>query len=277
MQMIKATKTQILKTLDRLGYRVLTRAAHEELMMVAADRAAPTPTGRPQLPTLEPGVGDIPPGESDFGRFFSAVREGCELPAPRLLAIYSAVQYIVRAQVPGDFVDCGLGATQTLRAIAAALLHFGQSTQRRLVILDTTADPLHRAETELAPWGVYLDLLSPPYPKPRHATSEPTPPEILSLGYPERLISVRRYPRDPIVQDDPVAFAGLLSETYESNRLAVAAILPRISRGGVIALEGKAFPRMRGGMEGLLRELGQDLFLVPVDANYRMGIIGKNG
>ena len=190
----------------------------------------------------------------------------------RLLALYSAVRYLTDIGIVGDVVDCGYGATATLVALATAFRHFGD-VSRRLILFDTTADPLHRADTELELWGTDRDLLSASVSSPRRQKPEPAPPAITATGYPSENVSVSRYPREPIAPSGPVAFLGLTSETYESNRAAIASFFPLLCRGGVVAVEGDALDTTRLDAVGdFLRSKGISLFFVQVARNYRIGV-----
>src|SRR5262249_6371317 len=150
--------------------------------------------------------------------------------------------------------------------------HLGDKS-RRLVLFDTTADPLHRPELKLELWGTDRDLLSPTSRPTRSRMLEPTPPEIAATGYPGDKISVRRYPREDIAQSDPVAFLTITSHTYESHRTAIATFIPRLARGGIIAVERDPYDASgRDGVDDFLCNERLNLLLVPVEANYRIGV-----
>src|SRR5262249_17522914 len=146
-------------------------------------------------------------------------------------------------------------------------------TGRRLVLFDTTADPLHRPDLKLELWGTDWDPLSP---RPRPARSkapEPVPSEIAASGYPEESISIRRYPREEIAQYDPVAFLTITSHTYESHRTAIATFIPRVVRSGIIAVERDPYDASgHDGVEEFLNKECLNLLLVPVEPHYRIGV-----
>jgi len=190
-----------------------------------------------------------------------------EMAPPRLLALYRVVQYLARAGIPGEIVDCGHGATATLAAIAAASTHCGE-TSRRLVLFDASADPLHRAETELELWGTARELIADVQVVRSHKP-EPPPAELTATGYPPDRIVVRRYPREPITQSEPVAFLGLTSEAYPANQWAIATFLPKVSPGGVIAVEGNS---PRDAVAQFLAHAGLNLLFVQVAADYRVAV-----
>src|SRR5262245_30523280 len=138
----------------------------------------------------------------------------------------------------------------------------------RLVLFDASADPLHRAETELELWGTARDLIAD-VPDARPHKPEPPPAELAATFYPSDRIVVRRYPREPIAQSEPVAFLGLTSETYPANQQAIATFLPKVSPRGVIAVEGN---RSADAVAQFLARSGVNLLFMQVTADYRVAV-----
>jgi hypothetical protein len=273
--MIKSAKRGILQLFDSLGYRVM-RARDYERLAASAGQPVPAPALAPEpTPTLAPKPAPAPAPAADATPAAPAVPEPpvAQAPAvpatfnapsfspilqrlltpwnfslPRLQALCAAAKYITENEIEGDFVDCGWGDPTTLLALAASLLHLNH-TDRRLVLFDSTASPLNRAETDLAPWGTEHDLLRQP-PARQPPVPEAPPAELLSIGYPAERIAVRRYPREPIAYAAPVALLCVTSETYDANRKAFDVFYSRLSRGGILAVED-----IPGGHKGALAQL----------------------
>ena len=51
-------------------------------------------------------------------------------------SLYKAVQYVVKNQIPGDFVECGVWRGGSIILMALALAHFGD-TDRKIFLYDT--------------------------------------------------------------------------------------------------------------------------------------------
>jgi hypothetical protein len=255
--MIKLAKQWVLRSLSEAGYHLLKKVDYDALVAAASSRnaqgpisiaATPAPHSAGAVEVLQGAVGLIKP--------------------PPLCALaFTTARHLVDASIEGAVVDCGIGEARTLATLAVALLRLGD-TSRRLVLFDTTADPLHRAETELALWGTENDLISNSRWGPKICTGEPAPTELAATGYPIENIEIRRYPREPIAQSEPVAFLGLTAESYEANQEAIATFVPRVSRGGVIAVGGVG-TRPDVVDEYLARE-GLHLFFVDVGEKYRL-------
>ena len=275
--MINLAKQWVLRSFDRAGYRLLKKPDHEALLVAAAaPHNTPAPAKAPIAPaSAAPGhpsaidlTGALASCDASLTAFLTDAEDRYRLAPPRAFALYRIVQYLAHAGIAGEVVDCGYGATATLAAIAAALVQCGD-TSRQLVLFDSSADPLHRAETELELWGTARDLIAGTPAWSRSRQVEPLPDALTETGYPADRIAVRRYPREPIAQAEPVAFLGLASESYPANRKAIATFLPKVSSGGVIGVEGNS--RRDAVAEFVVRDRVHLLF-VQVAVDYRIAI-----
>jgi hypothetical protein len=102
---------------------------------------------------------------------------------------------------------------------------------------------------------------------------ETAPPELVATGYPVEKFSIRRYPREPITQLEPVALLGLTSASYQANRTAIATFFPQVVSRGVVAVEPDPLERAgRNAVDAFLRDAGLNMLFLHVAANYRIGI-----
>src|SRR5262245_64750844 len=63
----------------------------------------------------------------------------------RLQSLIQAVKYLVRCDVPGDFVECGVWKGGSVMAMALTLLRIGRQ-ERALRVFDTFAGMLQQRE-----------------------------------------------------------------------------------------------------------------------------------
>jgi hypothetical protein len=119
--------------------------------------------------------------DADLASFLDRVKGICDLPPLRAVALYSIADYIARASVKGEVVDCGYGRTATLVAMAAAFVQIGD-TSRGLVLFDTSADPVHRPELEFELWGTDRDPLSTTRNWRKSQKIETAPPELAAAS-----------------------------------------------------------------------------------------------
>jgi hypothetical protein len=259
----------------------------------AAEVATPVDAGPTPVPSSPepPPVPPLPPSpvkefapdptlHADVERAFTSLKQNLTLPLNQALAISCAVRHLVRARVPGDIVDCGEGVPEVLALVAASLVAVGE-TSRRLVLFDITSDFRHRPEADVPLWGTDYDLTSVQRPPPR-PKERVLPDALAASGYPADQIFVVRYPVDTIDLTRPIAFLGLSAETYEANRAAVRTLAPRVSIGGVIAVEGNEHtPRAAipgcvqhhlDAVAEFLKARGGDLPFWQVTDEYRLAV-----
>jgi len=283
--MINPAKRIILQGLNKAGYRLLKRQEYERLLATVAEVQQATQARQPDISPSPAFMPASPPasslemvefaqflGGANLASFLDRVKGICDLSPLRAVALYSIADYIARADVKGEVVDCGYGRTATLVAMAAALVQIGD-TSRRLVLFDTSADPVHRPELEFELWGTDRDPLSTTRSWRRSQKVETAPPELMATDYPTEKFSIRRYPRESITQLEPVAFLGLTSASYESNRTAIATFFPQIVSRGVVAVEPDPLERAgRSAVGSFLRDSGVNMLFLHVAANYHVGV-----
>lgn len=239
-------KRAILQLLQSHGYVLVKQADYARMAARAAiSGAEPLPGSEPP----EPESSAPPPPEfaSDAAQaleiegFLKRAQNviGGRVPA-HATAVFIAARHLVRNRVPGDVLDCGDGAVTNLALMATALTILGD-TSRPLTMFDVSADAQHRPDSDLPLWGIDTSDLSDARSAEfaRHIDpATPLPKELVAAGYPRENIRVAHYPINVIDPSRPIAYLGLIADSYDSNRAAVRALLPAVSPGGIIAVEG---------------------------------------
>ena len=157
-----------------------------------------------------------------------------------------AVKLIIDTQIVGDIVDCGSGDARNLEILAAALVGLGD-VSRRLILLDTTVDPAHRAGSVLPLWGSRGDQLwreATVAMKSSEVTSEPLPAMLLASGYPLTRITVVRDVSDRQIKrclPDKIAMLILTGDTYKANVVTQERLMPSVSGNGIIVVARNPF------------------------------------
>lgn len=250
--MARAIATPIKKAIVRLlqshGY-VLLRQTQYAKIVAQANAAAKVLPSTPIMQPVQPPQDTLLPPEfhldssqdREVERFLTRARTVISGSLPdHAGAIFVTAHYLVQNRVPGDVIDCGDGATPNLALIATALVMLGDAN-RRLVMFDVSGDASHRPDLELPLWGMdTADLIDGNAAQLARGTktARTLPSEFVATGYPPENISVVRYPIDGLDLSRPVAYLGLVTDTYDSNRAAIRALVPRVSSCGVVAVEG---------------------------------------
>lgn len=295
--MTNGLKRFVLRKLEERGYVLLKKHDYADLSARAHASAAAAPPSPPAQQPPAPAPSPSPPASPPPPEFGDFVGPGLREDSQRFLeraqaivgqlpghaaAVHAAMRYVTKAGIPGDIIDCGEGTPTTLALAAAALAGLG-NTRHRLVLFDVTADPRHRPLDELPLWGSDRDpfLGKANGTGANRARKRAVPAQLLASGYPADNIEVARYPDDTIDLTRPIAYLSLTSETYEANRAAIRALVPRVSAGGIIAVEGNQELRQSqpgcvqhqlDAVKDYLAQRGIELLFWQATGSYRLAV-----
>jgi O-methyltransferase len=166
---------------------------------------------------MKTAMGDIAPG-------FNALYQRCKghtiASVEQLYAVNTAIDHIIRCDIPGDIVDCGAGRGGT--AMMAALTLSGlEQLDRRLVLLDSFDElPASASNGQSADdrvGEVSRLLATTGYPNARI--------DIVS-GMVERTASTLAVER--------IAFLRVDTESYTAVKAVLETLSPRLQAGGVL-------------------------------------------
>ncbi len=167
----------------------------------------------------------------------------------RLAGLVGGVEHVIRHELPGAFVECGVWKGGSTMATALTLLARGV-TDRDLYLCDTFAGMSAPTEHDIASDGV-----GEPAPDARttwnsmqradgsdwaRAELEEVRRNLLSTGYPEeRLHFVVGKVEDTLPQAAPPAIALLRLDTdwYESTIHELNQLYPRLCRSGILIID----------------------------------------
>lgn len=191
-----------------------------------------------------------------------------------IVTLHDAVGHVVRAGIPGSFVECGVWKGGSLLVVARALVGFGV-TDRDLFGFDTfTGMP--------APTGndVRYDGKRGADPSAMNLHVAPSPDEVrrlvLASGYPsERLHLVPGRVEDTIPDAAPgtIALLRLDTDWYESTRHELEHLYPRLSSGGILIIDDYGhWQGARQATDEYLARLDRPPFLARVDYTVRIAV-----
>jgi len=188
----------------------------------------------PQFPDLEPWIAEI----------INKVRPFTMTSEDRVSALCHAVRYIVRSNIPGDIVECGVWRGGSMMPAALTLLAEGCSS-RILHLFDTfegmpppTIMDRAAESGELA--SVLLDEADRSSNIWAYASIEEVRRNLASLGYPRgniRLIQGNVQDTVPAEAPTTIAILRLDTDWYESTKHELQHLYPRLSNGGVLIID----------------------------------------
>jgi O-methyltransferase len=164
----------------------------------------------------------------------------------RLFALVQAVRYIVRAEIPGDLVECGVWKGGSMIAAASTLLEL-KAADRNLWLYDTfegmpeptVVDVSHRGENAQQEFKA----------RQKNRTSgsdwcysslEEVRENLEGTNYPKHLLRfVKGKVEETIPREAPAQIALLRLDTdwYESTKHELVHLFPRLSRSGVLIID----------------------------------------
>lgn len=164
----------------------------------------------------------------------------------RLWSLINAVSYLVQEDIPGDFAECGVWRGGSVMAMARQLTRLN-STDRRIWLYDTYQGMTTPTEKDVeAGSGVRAaDMLeSTPVDDGNNvwcvASLEDVRTNVLSTGYPaDRFEFIKGDVAETLLTSVPERLSLLRLDTdwYESTRLGLEVLYPRLSVGGVCILD----------------------------------------
>ncbi len=157
----------------------------------------------------------------------------------RVAAVCHAVEYIVRGEIPGTIVECGVWKGGSMMAAALTLQRL--KAKRELYLFDTFdgMTPPTSADKDLR--GRLADERLGPYSYSHlRVTVEHVAANLESTGYRNSLI---HYVRGPVEETLPekapeqIALLRLDTDWYESTLHEMKTLFPRLSPGGILIID----------------------------------------
>ena len=194
----------------------------------------------------------------------------------RVAALVESVRHVVRNDIPGSIVECGVWRGGSMMAVALALLDLGVD-DRDLHLFDTFTHMPFPGEKDFDHNGrhasEYYDEASEAEAF-RYLSFEEVQQNLHGTGYPpERIHFVQGMVEDTIPGRAPerLALCRLDTDWYESTRHELVHLWPRLSAGGVLIIDDYGhFQGCREAVDEYFAEQGPTPFLHRIDYSGRL-------
>ncbi len=234
---------------------------------------------------------EFPP---DFGpdelEIIRAAQPFCMTSPERTYALCKATEYIVRHNIVGDIVECGVWRGGSMMAVALTLVRLGDQT-RHFYLYDTfegmpppsNHDVTFRGQSAKEMLGKEDLNKSEAYQAGvwAYASLEEARTNLHSTGYDQaKFHFIKGKVQDTIPDQAPSTISLLRMDTdwYDSTRHEMTHLFPRISPGGVIIVDDYGH---WGGVKEAVDEYLQDtqsrLLLNRIDYAARIGVVSGEG
>ena len=227
------------------------------------------------------GTGDLlrhyPDLDPAFVPLYEACRHATMTSVERLYALYKAVEYVVRSEIPGEFVECGVWRGGSVMMMALALKVFG-GVGRRLHCFDTFEGMPPPGERDIRhdTGEAAADLLAADEDFHARATLDEVERNLAATGYPAELVTYCRGKVEdtlPAAAPDRVALLRLDTDWYQSTKHELQCLYPRLSVGGVLIIDDYGFFRgARQATDEYFAEAGIPILLQRIDGTGRIGV-----
>ena len=201
----------------------------------------------------------------------------------RLYALYKSVEYIVSANIPGDFAEAGVWRGGSCMLIAETLLALGESS-RRIFLFDTFAGhPRPDAEKDIDIWGNRaIDEWQRTTGDDNHGqwayvSLEEVQANLALTGYPsDKLVFVKGLVEKTVQNVDAKGRLALLrldTDWYGSTVAGLEHLYPRLVSGGVLIIDDYGhYKGQRLAVDEYLAARKEPILLNRIDYSCRLGV-----
>jgi hypothetical protein len=195
----------------------------------------------------------------------------------RLEALVRGVEHVVRAEVPGAIVECGVWRGGSMMAVALTLQRLGV-TDRDLVLFDTFTGMTEPDDQDAdSPYDGYsLKRMWQRRDGWSGVSAEEVRAAMASTGYPMDRIRLVEGPVEetlPAASPDQIALLRLDTDWYASTRAEMEHLYPRLVSGGVLILDDYGhYAGARRAVDEALAARGEHLLLQRIDYTGRIAI-----
>ncbi len=220
--------------------------------------------------------------EPRFHEIYKRCRPFTMTSIERLYSLYKAVEYLAAAEIPGDFVECGVWRGGSCMLMAETLLSLGKPN-RRIFMFDTfDGHPAPDPERDIDLWGNHA------YQEWRSQTNDgavkgwgriPLDEVISNLqstGYPGALLRfVKGMVEDTAQWNLPGKLALLRLDTdwYASTQMALQHFYPLLTPGGVLILDDYGhYQGQRQAVDEYFHAIDEHLLFHRIDYSCRVAV-----
>jgi O-methyltransferase len=216
--------------------------------------------------------------EHDFWAACHESRPATLTSIERLYALFNSVRYVVQADIPGAFAECGVWRGGSVMMMAYALRTMGV-TDRDIYLFDTFEGMTPPTQEDVDLHGTTAAALLEPGDRTSNAYwayshIEEVRTNLRKTGYPmERFILVQGDVTTTVPQLAPPSLALLRLDTdwYASTRHELEHLFPRLCDRGVLIIDDYGhFRGARKAVDEYLRTLSKHYFLNRIDYTGRL-------
>jgi O-methyltransferase len=215
-----------------------------------------------------------------FKPIYDAAKPYTMTSAYRMNALFEAVKYVCKANIQGDFVECGVWRGGSMMVAAMTLLN-AKATPRELYLYDTYTGMSEPSEKDVTTDG---RVARGRWEKSQngdanlwcYAPLDDVKKNLASTGYPLDLVHFVQGKVEetiPATISQRIAILRLDTDWFDSTYHNLVHLYPRLAVGGVLILDDYgAWKGAREATDQYFHEVGKSLFLSRIDDVSRVAI-----
>lgn len=218
--------------------------------------------------------------DKDFKGIYEFCRPFTMTSLERMYALYKATEYVAKAKIAGDAVECGVWKGGSAMLAAMTLQKFG-CTDKKIYLYDTYEGMTQPSESDVNTKGEKASVFFDKTKKGEtsdwcFSPMEEVKKNMLSTGYPAgNLVFVKGKVQDTIPASVPsqISLLRLDTDWYDSTYHEMKHLYPLLVKGGVLALDDYGYWQgARMAVDKYFEETGCPILLNKVDFSGRIGV-----
>jgi hypothetical protein len=194
-------------------------------------------------PFSTPSLSDQPPWVNEI---IARVKPYTMTSPERIASLCNAVEYLNRAGIGGDIVECGVWKGGSMMAVALTLMRFGGEEKRKLKLFDTfdgmslptdEDKTIYSGKSGKVPAAELMEGLNATYVPP---SLEEVQHNMRSIGFPHGQIEFIKGKVEEMIPNrasSQIALLRLDTDWYESTRHELVHLYPHLTSGGVLIID----------------------------------------
>lgn len=220
--------------------------------------------------------------DADFREIYQICKPFTMTGEERMYALYNAVQYIIKNNIEGDFVECGVwrGGSSLLVALALKKLNV---TNRKIYLFDTFEGMSEPTNDDVDLEGAAADTLLAKTTSDKEnsvwclASIQDVQKNLRLSDYPsENIVYVKGKVEDTIpeaISFNKIALLRLDTDWYESTKHELIHLYPKLNDRGVLIIDDYGhWAGCRKAVDEYIRENSLNIFLNRIDYTGRLAL-----
>lgn len=218
--------------------------------------------------------------DKNFEEIYNFCRPFTMTSLERMYALYKSTEYIVKANVPGAIVECGVWKGGSAMLVAKTLLNLG-CRDKKIYLYDTYEGMTEPSELDVSSSG---ERAEDTFDKKKNGETsdwcysplDEVKKNLLSTGYPsENIIFVKGKVQDTIpgTVPDQISLLRLDTDWFDSTYHEMKHLFPILQKNGALVLDDYGFwEGARRAVDQYLSETNNIILLTRIDFSGRIGI-----